>query len=167
MSTGSLGQGASAAAGMALGLQMDNKTNIVYLILGDGEIQEGQVWEMALFAAQKKLGRLIAFVDDNGLQIDGPTDLVCSLGDIEEKFRAFGWDAATVDGHDPAAIDEAIENAKKQVDKPSVIILKTVKGRGWRKIENKVSCHHMPISPTDLDEVITELEDELKALLEV
>ncbi len=164
MSTGSLGQGSSAAAGMALGLQMDGKENDVYLILGDGEIQEGQVWEMALFAAHHKLGHLIAFVDDNGLQIDGPTDRVCSLGDIAEKFRAFGWDAVTVDGHDLTAIDEAIENAKKMTGRPSAIIIQTVKGHGWSRIENQVSCHHMAVSPADLEEAVAEMEDELRAL---
>lgn len=167
MSTGSLGQGSSAAAGMALGMQMDGKTNLVFLILGDGELQEGQVWEMALFAAHYKLDNLIAFVDDNGLQIDGPTSQVCSLGDIEDKFRAFGWDAVTVDGHDLRAIDDAIENAKKMVGMPSVIVLKTVKGHGWKRIENQVNCHHMAVSCSDLEEAVTELEDALRALMEV
>lgn len=164
MTAGSLGQGGSAAAGIALGLKMDGKSNHVYLIMGDGEIQEGQVWEMALLASQKKLDNLIAFVDNNGLQIDGTIDEVNSLGDIAGKFAAFGWYTQTVNGHDLQEIFSAIENAKAQKSQPSMIVLKTVKGRGWTEIEGQLSSHHRPVSSEDVEPVIARLKADLEKL---
>ena len=164
MTTGSLGQGASSAAGIALSHKMDGAPNYTYVIFGDGEIDEGQVWEMALFAHTKKLSRLIAFVDNNGLQIDGTTSEVCDLGDIAAKFESFGWYAQTVDGHDVEAIDAAIENAKAQDEKPSMIVLKTIKGHGWSKIENTAGCHSMNVNAEQLEEALAEMNAELEKI---
>ena len=157
MTTGSLGQGASTAAGIALAHKMDGKPNDTYVIFGDGEIQEGQVWEMALFAPTHKLTNLIAFVDHNGLQIDGPTREVCDVDDIQAKYESFGWYAQTVDGHDVEAINQAIENAKAQNEKPSMIVLNTVKGHGWSAIENTAGCHSMNINADQLAEALAEM----------
>ena len=161
MTTGSLGQGSSTAAGIALAHKMDNSPNYTYLILGDGEIDEGQVWEMALFAHTKKLSKLIAFVDNNGLQIDGTTQEVCDLGDIASKFESFGWYTQTIDGHDVDAIDAAIENAKAQDEKPSMIVMKTIKGHGWKAIENTVGCHSMNVNAQQLEEALKEMNEAL------
>ncbi|MEA4853026.1 MAG: transketolase [Christensenella sp.] len=161
MTTGSLGQGSSTAAGVALSFKMDGKENYTYLILGDGEIEEGQVWEMALFAAHRKLDHLIAFVDYNKLQIDGSTDEVCALGDIAKKFEAFGWFCQSVDGHDVAAIDGAIEIAKQHSGKPNMIVLNTEKGNGWSSIAGKVSCHNMPINEDQMKEALLEMQAEI------
>lgn len=164
MTTGSLGQGSSSAAGIALAHKMDNMPNYTYVVFGDGEIDEGQVWEMALFAHTKKLSRLIAFVDNNGLQIDGQTKDVCDLGDIAAKFESFGWYAQSVDGHDVEAINNAIENAKSQDEKPSMIVLKTVKGHGWSKIENTAGCHSMNVNAEQLKEALAEMEAALNEI---
>ncbi|MDD2979723.1 MAG: transketolase [Hespellia sp.] len=160
MTTGSLGQGASTAAGVAAGMKMDKKNNKVYLILGDGELNEGQVWEMAMMANTKKLDNLIAFVDFNKHQIDGRTDNddVCNLGDICAKFTAFGWYAQRVDGHDVEAIDQAIEEAKAHTGSPSVVVLDTVKGHGWSKIENTAGSHSRGVSPEELEEALGEMQ---------
>lgn len=160
MTTGSLGQGASTAAGVAAGMKMDGKDNFVYLILGDGELDEGQVWEMALMANTKKLDNLIAFVDYNKLQIDGRTDNdeVCNLGDICAKFEAFGWYAQQVDGHDVDAIDAAIDQAKEHRGAPSVIVLDTVKGNGWSRIANTAGSHSRGVSPEELEEALAEMQ---------
>lgn len=157
MTTGSLGQGASTAAGVALGMKLDGKNNFVYLILGDGEIQEGQVWEMALFASQRKLSNLIAFVDYNHIQLDGYTDDICSLGDVRAKFEAFGWYAQDVDGHDVEAIDRAIQNAKAQDEKPSMIVLETEKGHGWSEIAGKLNGHCPTVSEKQLKAALEEM----------
>lgn len=167
MTTGSLGQGASAAAGIALGNKLDGKDDTyTYLILGDGESQEGQVWEMAMFAAHRKLGNLIGFTDWNKLQIDGNTTDVCSLGDIVAKYIAFGWDCVMVDGHDVCAIHDAIENAKKVKDKPSMIILDTVKGKGIAEFEGKASCHNTNIKLDQCDAFVQALEEEAEKIKE-
>lgn len=158
ITTGSLGQGASAAAGAALALRMDGKGSRVFLILGDGELDEGQVWEMALFAAHRGLSNLIAFVDNNHLQIDGTTDEVCALGDIADKFRAFGWFAQAVDGHDVEAIDHAVDAAKAQNSQPSVIVLDTVKGCGWSAAAGKVGSHSRTVSGADLADALDEMQ---------
>ena len=158
MTCGSLGQGASTAAGVALAMKMNHMPNNVYLILGDGEIDEGQVWEMALFAGQRKLSNLIGFVDANKLQLDGPTDEICCLGDIAAKFREFGWYAQSVDGHDVAAISEAIDRAKAQSEQPSMIVLNTIKGNGWNKSANQVGSHSRGISPEELKEALAEMQ---------
>ena len=166
MTTGSLGQGASTAAGIALAHKMNGVDNYTYLVLGDGEIEEGQVWEMALFANTKKLEHLIAFVDFNKLQIDGRTDNddVCNLGDICAKFASFGWYTQEIDGHDIAAIDGAIENAKAQQEKPSCIVMNTVKGHGWSTIENTAGCHCMDVSKEQMEDALQEMTEALEKI---
>ncbi len=166
MTTGSLGQGASSAAGIACGNRLKGLDNWTYVILGDGECQEGQVWEMALFAAQQKLSHLIAFVDWNKLQLDGFLDEICAMGDFEAKFREFGWDACTVDGHNVEAIDAAIERAKTVADKPSVIVLDTVKGKGISIAEGKASSHSMSISAEQEVQCLAELDAVLAEITE-
>ena len=141
MSTGSLGTGISTAVGMALACQLDKKDNYVYTVLGDGEIQEGQVWEAAMSAAHYKLDNLIAFVDNNGLQIDGDIDLVLSPNPIDAKFAAFGWHVQVIDGHDFGQIANAVAAAKAEKGKPSVIVAKTVKGKGVSYMENQAGWH--------------------------
>ncbi len=164
ITTGSLGQGSSAAAGVALALKLDGRDNRVFLILGDGEIEEGQVWEMALFAAHRRLSNLIAFVDNNRLQIDGATDEVCSLGDIADKFRSFGWYTQTLNGHDVEAINQAIENAGAQGEKPSMIVLNTVKGNGWSATAGKVGSHSRNITKEDMEQALAEMQQALDAI---
>lgn len=137
MTTGSLGQGISAACGMALASKMDKADWRVYAILGDGELEEGQVWEAAMYAAHYKLDHLTAFVDNNGLQIDGPITEVMSSLPIGEKFQAFGWHVIETDGHDMEKLHEAIEEAKTISGKPTMIVMKTVKGKGVPEIETR------------------------------
>lgn len=158
MTTGSLGQGGSAAAGIALGIKMNGKSNIVYMMLGDGECQEGQVWEMALFASQQKLHNLIAFIDSNKLQLDGFTDDICSVGDLAVKFNDFGWYTQNINGHDIEAINGAIENAKEEKVKPSMIVLNTIKGCGWSEIAGKTNSHAPAVSKEQLQNALTEME---------
>jgi transketolase len=141
MSTGSLGTGFSAATGIALACQLDKKPSYVYTLLGDGELQEGQVWEAAMSAAHYKLDNLIAFVDNNGLQIDGNIDDVLSPNPIDAKFAAFGWHVQVIDGHDFAQIADAVKAAKAASGKPSVIVAKTVKGKGVSYMENQAGWH--------------------------
>jgi len=166
MTTGSLGQGASPAAGIALAHQMNQKSNKVFLMLGDGEINEGQVWEMALFAGTKKINNLIAFVDYNKLQLDGPTCEICDVGNVAKKFEDFGWYAQDIDGHDVLAINNAIENARAQYEKPSMIVLNTIKGDGWSTVANKSSCHNLTISPAQMEEALGEMNAALKRIEE-
>ena len=158
MTTGSLGQGTSSAMGIALGLKMDNKDSYVYLLTGDGESQEGQVWEAAMFAAHWKLDNVIGFVDYNKQQIDGRICEVCELGDLENKYRAFGWNAQSVDGHDVEAIESAIEKAKQVKGQPSMIVLDTIKGKGYSALEGTASNHNSPVSKEQLDEALREFE---------
>ncbi|MBP5553536.1 MAG: transketolase [Lachnospiraceae bacterium] len=141
MASGSLGQGISAAAGMALGAKLGNKDFRVYTLLGDGEIQEGQVWEAAMFAGFRKLDNLVVIVDNNGLQIDGPVDEVCSPYPIADKFKAFNFNVVEIDGHDFDQIRSAFNNAKETKGMPTCIILKTVKGKGVSFMENKADWH--------------------------
>jgi transketolase len=159
MSTGSLGQGASTAAGLALADRNDGKAGIyTYLILGDGECQEGQVWESALFAAQHKLNNLITFVDANKKQLDGYVKDICDLRSLAEKFTAFGYNAIeTEDGHDVKQIYDAIQKAKACKTKPSVIILNTVKGKGVARYENMFSNHSAAVTKENLEEALEEL----------
>ncbi|MCD7843506.1 MAG: transketolase [Clostridiales bacterium] len=165
MTTGSLGQGASSAMGIACANRLKGYDNYTYLIMGDGEIEEGQVWEAALFAAAKKLTKVIAFVDYNKCQIDDYVQNLCALGDIAQKFDSFGWYAQTVeDGNDVEQISAAIANAKAQSDKPSVIVLSTVKGKGYSKIEGALSSHNMPVTAEMVDEALAELDAQLQAL---
>ena len=141
MSTGSLGQGISAACGMALSGKISDDYYKVYAVLGDGEIQEGQVWEAAMFAAHYQLDNLIAIVDNNGLQIDGRVSEVMSPYPIDEKFRAFGWYVITIDAHDFNQIEKAFEEAERVVNQPVVIIQKSIKGKGVSFMEDNVSWH--------------------------
>ena len=141
MASGSLGQGISAAVGMALGAKLDNKDFRVYTLLGDGEIQEGQVWEAAMFAGFRKLDNLVVIVDNNGLQIDGPVDKVCSPYPIADKFKAFNFNVVEIDGHDFDQIRGAFNNAKETKGMPTCIILHTVKGKGVSFMENNADWH--------------------------
>ena len=142
MTTGSLGQGISAALGMALGLKAQQKPNRVYAIIGDGEMQEGQVWEVLLAAPNKGADNLIVLVDDNGQQVCDFTRNINDIGDPAVKAAAFGWHTETCDGHDPAAIDAAIQ-ACLDAKMPGFIRLKTVKGKGWAAMEGVVANHAM------------------------
>ena len=139
-SSGSLGQGLSIANGIALGMKLDKKKNNVYVILGDGEIQEGQVWEAAMTAAHYKLNNVIAFLDYNKLQIDGANDNVMTVKPVDKKFKAFGWNVQVVDGHNFKEIIDAVENAKKS-RKPNMIIANTIKGKGVAVMEYKCELH--------------------------
>ena len=142
MTSGSLGQGLSAVVGMALSAKLSNKSYHVYALLGDGELQEGQIWEASMFAAAKNLDNLTVIVDNNGLQIDGPIDVVNSPYPIDKKFEAFNFHVITVaDGNDMDQLREAFEKAKTLTGKPVAIILKTVKGKGVSFMENQVSWH--------------------------
>jgi len=157
MTTGSLGQGLSAAVGIAIGAKIDRKDFNVYCIIGDGESQEGQIWEAGTYAASQKLNKLIAFTDNNNLQLDGVTSQINNMEPIDEKWRSFGWFVQSIDGHDMKAIYEAIQAAKMNKTKPSMIIMKTVKGKGWSKIEGTVGSHSMDISAKDAEEALKEL----------
>lgn len=159
MTTGSLGQGLSAAIGMALAGKLDKKDYRVYALLGDGEVEEGQIWEAAMAAAHYNLDNVTAFVDDNGLQIDGPVKEVMSPGDIGEKFGAFGWHVIYIDGHDFQAIASAIEEAKNTKVKPTAIIAKTVKGKGVAFMENQVGWHGKAPSLEEAKEALKALVD--------
>ncbi len=161
MTTGSLGQGLSAACGMALSCRIDNLNNYTYAIIGDGESDEGQNWEAAMFASQYKLNKLIAFTDYNKLQLDGTTESIMDLGDIEGKWRTFGWNVYRCDGHDIAAIESKIQLAKLSNNKPNMIILDTIKGKGAAFAENKLSNHNMVVSQEIANEAIAELKKEL------
>ena len=141
MSSGSLGQGISAAVGMALAAKMDGKDYRTYTLLGDGEIQEGQVWEAAMFAGHRKLDNLVVIVDNNGLQIDGKIDDVCSPYPIDKKFEAFNFHAINIDGNDFDQIDAAFKEAKATKGMPTAIICKTVKGKGVSFMENNAGWH--------------------------
>lgn len=141
MSTGSLGQGLSAACGMALASKLDDIDYNVYALLGDGELQEGMVWEAAMFANQYKLDNLLAIVDMNGLQIDGTTDEVMSLGSIAKKFTSFGWYVLEIDGHDFDQIFGAFNTFEKISSKPILVIANTIKGKGVSFMENACEWH--------------------------
>lgn len=141
MSTGSLGQGISCAAGMALGLKHQGNPARVYTLLGDGEMQEGQVWEALMFSAHYKLDNFCVIVDHNGLQIDGPNEKVMSLGDICAKFRAFGFETFQIDGHDFPAMEAAFDAARKVQGRPAAIVLETTKGKGVSYMEGQVGWH--------------------------
>ena len=146
MSTGSLGQGFSAAVGMAAAAKSDKKPLYIYTIIGDGESQEGQIWEAAMFAGGRKLDNLIAFTDYNKMQLDGLIEDVNGLYPLDKKWEAFGWHVQTVDGHDIEQILHAIDNAKKISGKPSMIILDTIKGKGGYFCENMLASHNMAIT---------------------
>lgn len=164
MSTGSLGQGISAACGMALSGKLDNETYKVYAILGDGEIEEGQVWEAAMFAAHYQLDNLVAVIDNNGLQIDGKISEVMSPYPIDEKFKAFGWHVIVIDGHDFDAIDKAFNEAETVANQPVAIIQKSVKGKGVSYMENQVSWHGAAPNEEQYNIAMSELQAKLDEL---
>lgn len=164
MSTGSLGQGISAACGMALSGKLDNDTYRVYAVLGDGEIEEGQVWEAAMFAAHYQLDNLVAIIDNNGLQIDGKISDVMSPYPIDEKFRAFGWHVIVIDGHDFDAIEKAFNEAETVANQPVAIIQKTTKGKGVSYMENQVSWHGSAPNEEQYNTAMSELQAKLDEL---
>ena len=164
ISSGSLGQGISAACGMALGAKLKNADFRVYTILGDGEIEEGQVWEAAMYAAAKKLDNLVAFVDNNNLQIDGTVEEVNSPYPIPEKFAAFGWNVIEIDGHSFDEIEKALDAARSCKGKPTAIIATTVKGKGVSFMENQVNWHGSAPNAEQYDAAMAELNDVLKGL---
>ena len=156
MSTGSLGQGFSAAVGMALGAKLSGYSNTVYAVMGDGEIQEGQFWEACMYAGAHKLGNLIGIVDSNKIQLDGRVSEVLDTGDLQAKFEAFGFFVQSIDGHDVAAISDAIDRAKAETGRASMIIANTVKGNGVSFMENTCKWHGRV--PTD-DEFAAAFEE--------
>ncbi|MDU5105944.1 transketolase [Clostridium sp.] len=157
MSTGSLGQGISVSVGMALAGKMDKKDYRVYTLLGDGELEEGQVWEAAMSAAHYKLDNLTAFVDFNGLQIDGDITKVMNPSPIDKKFEAFGWNVLVIDGHDIEAIQDAIEKGRNVKGKPTVIVCKTVKGKGVSFMENQAGWHGTAPSKEQCEQALSEI----------
>nr|WP_330365452.1 transketolase [Butyrivibrio hungatei] len=158
MSSGSLGQGISAACGMALSAKLDKKDFRVYTLLGDGELQEGQVWEAAMFAGFRKLDNLVVIVDNNGLQIDGPVDKVCSPYPIDKKFEAFNFHVINIDGHNFDEIKAAFEEAKKTKGMPTAIIAHTVKGKGVSFMENQAGWHGKAPNDDEYKQAMEELE---------
>jgi transketolase len=160
ISTGSLGQGLSVANGIALGRKLDKTTNRVYALLGDGELQEGQVWEAAMTAAHYKLDNLCALVDNNGLQIDGPVSKVMGVEPITDKWRAFGWEVIDVDGHDMAKLTAALDKAETVKGKPTMIVCRTIKGKGSKVFEGKVEFHGTTPSKEEYEIALKELSEE-------
>lgn len=164
MSSGSLGQGISTACGMALAGKTDGKSYRVYTVLGDGEIEEGQVWEAAMFAAHYKLDNLVAIVDNNGLQIDGSVSDVMSPYPIVDKFKAFGWHVIEMDAHDFDSIEKAFNEAETIVNQPVAIVQKSVKGKGVSFMENQCSWHGTAPNAEQYAQAMAELEETLKSL---
>ena len=161
MSTGSLGQGVSAAVGMALAGKIDKKDYRVYTLLGDGELEEGQVWEASMCAAHYKLNNLTAFIDFNGLQIDGDITKVMNPCPIDKKFEAFGWNVLVIDGHNYEEIIDAIEKAKECKDKPTAVVCNTVKGKGVSFMENQAAWHGTAPSKEQCETALKELGGEI------
>lgn len=157
MSSGSLGQGLSAGVGMALSAKLDKKDYTTYVIVGDGEIQEGQIWEAAMFASHKKLDNLVVIVDNNNLQIDGEVCEVCSPYPIDEKFKAFGFEVIEIDAHDFTQMEEAFQTVDMIKDKPSCVILKSTKGKGVSFMENNVAWHGNAPSEEEYTQALTDI----------
>ena len=164
MSTGSLGQGISAAVGMALGAKFDKSDYRVYTILGDGELEEGEVWEAAMFAGNKGLDNLVAFVDYNNLQIDGTIDEVNSAYPIADKFKAFNWNVIEIDGHDFDAIEAALNEAESAKGVPTCIVMKTIKGKGVSYMENACGWHGKAPNEEQYNQAVSELNAKLREL---
>lgn len=160
LSTGPLGLGLSAGIGMALGEKLSGRDTTVYVLLGDGEIQEGIVWEGAMSASKFKVDNCIAILDNNGVQLDGTTEEIMPMGDISAKWRAFGWNVIEIDGHDVEAIANALDEAKNTKGKPTLINAKTVKGKGISFMEGKSMWHGKPISEDEYKQAMTELRGE-------
>ncbi len=158
ISTGSLGQGLAAACGMALGLRMDGNPARVYALVGDGESQEGGIWEAAMLAGHHCLDHLTGILDHNGLQIDGSCCEVVGLGDVAAKWRSFGWEVQEVDGHDVVEICRALERAGTFSERPSMIIAHTVKGKGVSFMENNVDFHGKAPTPEEMERALKEIE---------
>ena len=165
MSTGSLGLGISAACGMALSAKAYKKDYRVYALLGDGEIEEGQVWEAAMYAPHYKLDNLCIFVDLNGLQIDGSTAEVMNSSPLDKKFEAFGWNTLTIDGHNYDGIKKALRDARGTKGKPTAVIMKTVKGKGVSYMENSVKWHGVAPNEEEYEKAISELDVHNEALM--
>ncbi len=165
MSTGSLGLGISAACGMALSAKAYKKDYRVYALLGDGEIEEGQVWEAAMYASHYKLDNLCIFVDLNGLQIDGSTAEVMNSSPLDKKFEAFGWNTLTIDGHNYDEIKKALRDARGTKGKPTAGIMKTVKGKGVSYMENSVKWHGVAPNEEEYEKAISELDTHIEALM--
>lgn len=166
MSTGSLGQGISTACGMAKGAKFLGKDFRVYTLLGDGELAEGQVWEATMFAAHYKLDNLCIAVDVNGLQIDGATKDVMNTAPLDKKFEAFGCNVVVIDGHDFDALEKAFETFHATKDKPTVILLQTVKGKGVSFMENQAGWHGKAPNDDQLQQALSELSDARKKIEE-
>lgn len=164
MSTGSLGQGISAACGMALAAKLSKKDYRVYTMLGDGEIQEGMVWEAAMLAAHYKLDNLVAVVDNNGLQIDGKITEVCSPEPITDKFKAFGWEVIAIDAHNLDEIENAFEKARAAKGRPTAIIQKSLKGKGVSFMEDKASWHGTAPNKEQYEAAVKELTEKLNSM---
>ena len=162
ISTGSLGYGLSIGAGIAAGIKQLKKANRVYVLMGDGEQQEGSIWEAAMAAAHYKLNNLCAIVDDNGLQIDGPTEKIMNVEPIGDKYRAFGWNVVEIDGHNLDEVNGAYEKAKKELHKPTAIIAKTVKGKGVSFMENLAEWHGKAPSKELVEKAMEEIDAALK-----
>ncbi|MBQ8559517.1 MAG: transketolase [Tyzzerella sp.] len=167
MSSGSLGQGISAAVGMAISAKLSDDDYRVYTVLGDGEIQEGQVWEAAMLAGHRKLDNLVVIVDNNGLQIDGSVEEVCSPYPIDKKFEAFNFHVINVDGHDFDALDAAFKEAKATKGQPTAIIAKTIKGKNVSFMENQVSWHGVAPNEEQYAQAMQELEEVGEALCQM
>lgn len=159
VTTGSLGQGLSVAAGIAMAKKIDGKENTVYCIIGDGESQEGQNWEAAMFAAQQRLDNLILFIDNNRQQLDNRTDAICSMESLKEKFESFRWETREVCGHDVEAVNEAIRQAKQNGGKPHAIVLNTIKGKGCTFAENQLKNHHINVTKDQAAEALKALKN--------
>jgi transketolase len=159
LSTGSLGQGLSAGLGMALCDRLDKKTCRTFVLLGDGEVQEGQVWEAAMAASQYHTGNLICFLDNNGCQVDGYTGDICMIEPISEKWVAFGWEVQRINGHDISEIEAALKSTQAEKNKPHMIIADTVKGKGISFMENKPEWHAKSLSEDEYATATRELND--------
>ncbi len=164
MTTGSLGQGMSTGLGLALGDRIQKHENYVFLIVGDGELNEGQIWEGAQFAGHNKLDNVIAFCDYNKKQLDGYTKDIMDLKDVRSKFEQFGWHSQEINGQDVEAIYEAIEAAKAVKGQPHMIVLHTIKGAGVKAVEEMVANHHIVVTPELADKAIADIETELAAI---
>lgn len=161
MTTGSLGQGFSAAVGMALAARLDKKDLYIYTVIGDGETQEGQIWEGALLAGNRRLDNLIAFTDYNKMQLDDYIENENGLYPLEDKWRSFGWHVQTVDGHDVDAVSHAIDNSQKIKGRPSMIILDTIKGKGGCFCEGLLESHNMAVDEETWKKAVALLEEEV------
>lgn len=164
MSTGSLGQGLSVSNGMALAGKLDDKYYRVYAIIGDGEIEEGQIWEAAMTSAHYKLDNLCVFLDRNGLQIDGKTKDVMNSDSAIEKFKAFGWNVLEIDGHNISEIKDALKKAKETKGKPTMIVANTIKGKGVSYMENDYTWHGKAPNDEEYKKAIMELDNIIKSL---